>query len=222
MPRRAVPLLAAACVLAASVAGCASGTRAAAGPGPAGASAPSSVPSAAPSSASAAPSSASAERGWTAYSPLASATAAVPPVARPAAVPSTDPCAARGAAKWVLVDISDQRMWFCAARHTVRETPVTTGMAGPDTSTPTGHYAIQGINRDTTLTLNTGATYAVRYWIPFDAPLFGFHDSSWQHFPYGSARYRTAGSHGCVHMPLAQIAYLARWAPVGTPVTIRA
>ena len=41
------------------------------------------------------------------------------------------------------------------------------------------------------------------------------------HLPYGGAQYRTDGSHGCVHMPLAQIAFLYRWAPIGTPVTIR-
>jgi lipoprotein-anchoring transpeptidase ErfK/SrfK len=72
------------------------------------------------------------------------------------------------------------------------------------------------------LTLNTGAAYDVKYWIPFDGPLFGFHDSSWQDFPYGSDRYRTAGSHGCVHMPLAAIRYLYNWADIGTPVRIAA
>ena len=45
----------------------------------------------------------------------------------------------------------------------------------------------------------------MKYWIPFDAPLFGFHDSSWQKMPYGSQKYRTKGSHGCIHMPLAAI-----------------
>ena len=53
------------------------------------------------------------------------------------------------------------------------------------------------------------------------APLFGFHDSSWQHFPYGSAKYRTHGSHGCVHMPLHAIAFLYRWGDTGTPVRIK-
>jgi lipoprotein-anchoring transpeptidase ErfK/SrfK len=93
-------------------------------------------------------------------------------------------------------------------------------MAGQWTGTPTGNYWIQGRNRNTTLTLNTGATYAVKYWIPFDAPLFGFHDSSWQKFPYGSPKYKTDGSHGCVHMPLAAIAFLYRWSARPTAVHI--
>jgi lipoprotein-anchoring transpeptidase ErfK/SrfK len=95
-------------------------------------------------------------------------------------------------------------------------------MVGQDTETPTGTFHIEGLNRNSVLTLSDGATYHVRYWIPFDAPLFGFHDSSWQHFPYGSPKYRTAGSHGCVHVPLKAIGYLYRWADIGTTVRIKA
>jgi lipoprotein-anchoring transpeptidase ErfK/SrfK len=109
---------------------------------------------------------------------------------------------------------------MCARHRTVRDTPITSGMAGQYTETPTGHYTIQGRNTDTTLTLNTGATYAVHYWIPFDAPLFGFHDASWQRFPFGSAKYKADGSHGCVHMPLKQIRFLYHWARIGASVWI--
>jgi lipoprotein-anchoring transpeptidase ErfK/SrfK len=118
------------------------------------------------------------------------------------------------------VSIKAQHLWMCARHRVVRQTAVTTGMAGRWTRTPTGNYWIQGRNRDTTLTLNTGATYAVKYWIPFDAPLFGFHDSSWQKFPYGSPKYKTDGSHGCVHMPLKAIAFLYRWTVRPTAVHI--
>ena len=130
-------------------------------------------------------------------------------------------CRRNRARRAVIVDISRQRLWMCAQHRLVRESPVTTGMRGRTTRTPTGHYAIQWPQRNTTLTLRSGQTYHVRYWIPFDAPLFGFHDSSWQHFPYGSARYARHGSHGCVHLPLRAIRFLYHWAPVGTPVRIR-
>ena len=73
----------------------------------------------------------------------------------------------------------------------------------PYDSTPLGTFHVQARNRATMLTLADGQTYQVKYWVPFDAPLFGFHDSSWQSFPYGSPAYRTQGSHGCVHLPLA-------------------
>ncbi len=134
--------------------------------------------------------------------------------------PKPNRCAHSRAPQRVIVSIAAQHLWMCAHHHLVRQTAVTTGMAGQWTSTPTGDYWIQGRTRDTALTLNTGATYAVKYWIPFDAPLFGFHDSSWQHFPYGSAKYKTAGSHGCVHMPLPAIAFLYRWAARPTAVHI--
>jgi L,D-transpeptidase-like protein len=136
--------------------------------------------------------------------------------------PATTPCTTNTRSRWVFVSLRRQHMWMCARHRVVKDSAITTGMLGQYTETPTGTYRIQGRNRNTTLTLNTGATYAVKYWIPFDGPLFGFHDSSWQNFPYGSARYKTAGSHGCVHMPLAAIRFLYDWADVGTPVRIRA
>lgn len=133
-----------------------------------------------------------------------------------------NPCRHNHAAKFVRVSIRRQHLWICARRHLVRGTPITSGIVGQYTSTPTGRYTIQGLDRNSTLTLITGQQYVVKYWIPFDAPLFGFHDASWQTFPYGSPRYRRHGSHGCVHMPLSAIAFLYRWADVGTPVRIAA
>jgi lipoprotein-anchoring transpeptidase ErfK/SrfK len=129
-------------------------------------------------------------------------------------------CAHNRAAQKVIVSVHAQHAWMCARRHAVYDTPVTTGILGEWTRTPTGNYAIQGRSRNTVLTLNTGAQYPVRYWIPFDAPLFGFHDSSWQHFPYGSPRYKTQGSHGCIHMPLAAMRFLYAWAARPTAVSI--
>jgi lipoprotein-anchoring transpeptidase ErfK/SrfK len=110
---------------------------------------------------------------------------------------------------------------MCAGSHVVRDTAITSGMAGAYTSTPTGTFRIQGLNRNSILTLADGEQYPVKYWIPFQAPLFGFHDSPWQTIPYGSPQYRTGGSHGCIHMPLAAIRFLYRWAHIGTAVTIR-
>jgi lipoprotein-anchoring transpeptidase ErfK/SrfK len=154
-----------------------------------------------------------------AVAPQAVATTSAPPSpARPA---PTTPCTTNARARYVFVSLHRQHMWLCAGHRVAYSNAITSGMAGEYTETPTGTFAIQARDRDTTLTLNTGATYAVKYWIPFQAPLFGFHDSSWQDFPYGSAKYRTAGSHGCVHMPLAAIKFLYNWAAVGTTVRIK-
>jgi L,D-transpeptidase-like protein len=147
-----------------------------------------------------------------------------PPAAaeRPVARPVVTPCTKNRRPQWIVVSLKRQHMWMCERGRVAKDVPITSGMTGPYTETPTGRYRIQGLNRNTTLTLNTGATYPVKFWIPFDAPLFGFHDSSWQHFPYGSAKYKTAGSHGCVHVPLAAIRFMYRWADVGTPLIIKA
>jgi lipoprotein-anchoring transpeptidase ErfK/SrfK len=156
----------------------------------------------------------------TAAPPATKASAAAVP--NPTPTQSHPPCAGNTAGQLVLVSLRSQYLWMCAGRHLAYSTPITSGMAGPDTATPTGSYRIQGLNRNSVLTLANGETYNVKYWIPFDAPLFGFHDSSWQTFPYGDDAYRTDGSHGCVHMPLTAIKYLYRWADIGTAAKIRA
>ncbi|MGH8862026.1 MAG: L,D-transpeptidase [Jatrophihabitantaceae bacterium] len=155
--------------------------------------------------------------------PRTSGTPAAQPVAaahRNPAHPRPNRCAYNRADQKVIVSVRAQHMWLCARHRIVRDSPITSGIVGAYTSTPTGNYEIQGRTRDTTLTLITGATYDVKYWIPFDGPLFGFHDSSWQRFPYGSPKYRTQGSHGCIHLPLPAIAFLYRWAVRPTAVHI--
>lgn len=154
----------------------------------------------------------------------APAPAAVRRVSPARALPKPKPrnyCAGNTERQLVLVSIARQHVWMCSHASAVYSSGVTTGMLGADTSTPTGHFTIQGKDTNTTLTLNTGAEYAVQYWIPFSAPLYGFHDSSWQRFPYGSPKYRTDGSHGCVHMPLQTMRYLYGWADIGAAVDIR-
>jgi hypothetical protein len=155
-----------------------------------------------------------------AAAPAAVASAAATPTVSTA--PTSNPCAANSAVQLVKVSVRRQHLWMCAGHRLVRDTAVTTGIPGEDTHTPTGSYTVQARTRNTTLTLISGKTYAVKYWIPFQGPLFGFHDSSWQDIPYGSPQYRTQGSHGCVHMPLSAIAFLYRWVRVGATVRIRA
>lgn len=123
-------------------------------------------------------------------------------------------------AQAALVNLAQQHMWMCMHRHTVYDTAITSGKTSPNTRTPTGKYWVQGRNRNTTLTLTSGKTFHVRYWIPFNAPMFGFHDSPWQRIPYGSPKYRTSGSHGCIHMPLRAIKWFYDWVAHPTAVHI--
>ncbi len=122
----------------------------------------------------------------------------------------------------MLVSVRRQHEWLCARRQLVRDSPVTTGAIGlPYDATPTGTFHVQARDTNTVLTLVDGAQYTVKYWIPFDAPLFGFHDAPWQTMAYGSPRFRTRGSHGCVHVPLATMRFLYRWVRVGATVRVR-
>jgi lipoprotein-anchoring transpeptidase ErfK/SrfK len=62
----------------------------------------------------------------------------------------------------------------------------------------------------------------VLYWVPFNGD-FGLHDAPWQTMPFGSKDYPEHGSHGCVHVPAATMAWLYRWSSVGdTVVTVEA
>lgn len=145
----------------------------------------------------------------------AAASAAGP---HPARAVRPNPCAANAHGKQIIVSIAAQRVWLCSARRVAFTSAVTTGRAGRATATPTGDFRIDARLRDVTLRPDTGGSYPVRYWVAFEAPAYGFHDASWQHFPYGSPRYRSDGSHGCVHLPLRAMAVLYRWARIGTRV----
>ncbi|HZC73264.1 MAG TPA: L,D-transpeptidase [Jatrophihabitans sp.] len=131
-------------------------------------------------------------------------------------------CAHNTAAQRVLVSIRAQHVWLCARHRTALSTAVTTGAtARRGDATPRGRFRIQGLNRNTVLYPASGGAYPVKFWIPFDAPLYGFHDASWQKLPYGSRHYVTRGSHGCIHMPHRAIKFLYHWARIGTRVVIR-
>jgi hypothetical protein len=120
----------------------------------------------------------------------------------------------------VSVDLSEQFAWVCAGARQLLTTPVTSGATAHGMGTPTGTWHLQAKQRNRYLYPAAGGAYYVHYWLPYDGA-YGLHDSSWQHFPYGSAKYRTRGSHGCIHMPRAAIAWLYAWAPIGTTVQIR-
>lgn len=122
--------------------------------------------------------------------------------------------------KRVVVDLSSQFARLCEGGTQVLTTPITSGATDLGDGTPTGTWRVRSKQRDTHLYPAAGGVYYVHFWIPYDGA-YGMHDSPWQHFPYGSSRYRTDGSHGCVHFPYAAIAWMYRWIRVGTLVRIR-
>lgn len=144
-----------------------------------------------------------------------------PQTAAKAAAPS--PCDDNKTGKAVIVDLSRQHMWACSDSTQAYETAVTSGATTYGDGTPTGTWAIQGKQTDRYLAGSDSRgswNDHVDYWMPYNGD-YGFHDASWQTFPFGSlTQYQTGGSHGCVHLPLAAMKWLYGWAPVGTPVTI--
>lgn len=128
--------------------------------------------------------------------------------------------------KHLYVSISQQYLWACTGPVLLLGTSVTTGasaLRNVHDATPTGTWRIYNKVRNTVLAGRdaNGSWYDhVKYWMPFWLG-YGFHDASWQTFPYGSSLYKTKGSHGCVHVPLSALATIFNWAPIGTLVTIR-
>jgi hypothetical protein len=148
----------------------------------------------------------------------AAVAAGSPPVTRHGA--RYNPCAHNSRPQLIVVNIKRQHEWACAHHRAVLSTAVTTGASGrPGDATPRGTFAVQGLNRNSTLNAD-GGSYRVKYWIPFHLGTWGFHDAAWQKIPFGSKAYVTRGSHGCVHMPLAAIRWLFHWVHYGTPVRV--
>jgi lipoprotein-anchoring transpeptidase ErfK/SrfK len=129
-------------------------------------------------------------------------------------------CSGRNPDKRVLIDISTQFARLCRGDVQVLTTPITSGASAYGNGTPTGTWRVQAKQRERYLYPAAGGAYYVHYWIPYDGD-YGMHDSSWQHFPYGSRQYRTRGSHGCVHFPLTAIRWMYGWLRVGTLVRIQ-
>jgi lipoprotein-anchoring transpeptidase ErfK/SrfK len=135
------------------------------------------------------------------------------------AVPSV--CAKSSQRQHVFVSIGKQHAWMCSGTHQVYDTNVTTGASANGDGTPIGTWQLLAKETNRWLTVLSGDSFFVKYWMPYNGP-YGFHDSSWQTFAYGSPQYRTAGSHGCVHLPATAMRWLYNWAQLGATVTIRA
>ncbi|HVS67987.1 MAG TPA: L,D-transpeptidase [Mycobacteriales bacterium] len=150
----------------------------------------------------------------------ASATVSPVPVRRPTPT-SVSPCRHNQRRQLVVVSIERQHAWACSGGRTELSTPVTTGRAVRGDKTPRGTFAVQGHTRNTVLRTSRGARYPVRFWVPFRAGIWGFHDAAWQKIPFGTPKFARHGSHGCVHLPTPAMRKLFHWVHDGTKVRIR-
>lgn len=130
-------------------------------------------------------------------------------------------CATNRYRQLVLVSITEQHLWACQGAKQVESTAVTTGATVDHDETPLGSWRVQAKERNRYL-VGPGYRDYVHYWVPFNGD-FGLHDAAWQTMPFGSMQYRKQGSHGCVHVPEATMAWLYRWSSVdATVVTVEA
>jgi hypothetical protein len=127
-------------------------------------------------------------------------------------------CTRRLPSQAILVNITLQHLWACHHAHLYLSTPVTTGAFERGWFTPTGTWHVYAKERDVNLVGPSWDDH-VKYWMPFHGP-FGMHDASWQTFPEGSPKYKSKGSHGCVHLPLLEMKVIYRWAKIGARVTV--
>ena len=125
------------------------------------------------------------------------------------------------------VDLSAQHMWYIVNGAVAMETDVVTGRPVPSRVTPEGVYTILEKKLDKVLvgekdpaTGKPEYETPVDYWMRVTWTGIGFHDASWQS-SFGGSRYQTsAGSHGCINMPVSKAAELYNLIEVGVLVII--
>lgn len=136
----------------------------------------------------------------------------------------------RIAGKSIYVSISLEEMIFYDNGCVVTATPVTTGR--PQLPTPTGTFSI--FLKEGPVEFISGyppsspyyyAPVMIQYAMEFLSGGYFIHNAPWEatdDYGPGSQYDNVIASHGCVHTPLATMAWAYSWTPVGTPVVISA
>ncbi|MGA8206436.1 MAG: L,D-transpeptidase, partial [Candidatus Dormiibacterota bacterium] len=147
------------------------------------------------------------------------------------AVLAADQCGHnRIAGKSIYVSISLEEMIFYDNGCVVNATPVTTGR--PQLPTPTGTFSI--FLKEGPVEFISGyppsspyyyAPVMIQYAMEFLSGGYFIHNAPWEatdDYGPGSQYDNVIASHGCVHTPLATMAWAYSWTPIGTPVVISA
>jgi lipoprotein-anchoring transpeptidase ErfK/SrfK len=137
--------------------------------------------------------------------------------------------------KAIVVNVTEQKLYAYNDGKVVYSTFVQTGR--DSLPTPRGTFSISSKSSPTTFRSPwpKGSPYwypptYINYAMQFKAGGFFLHDATW-HSVFGPGTNRQHydprfgwqdGSHGCVSMPLSAAAWLYKWAPIGTKVTIHA
>lgn len=116
---------------------------------------------------------------------------------------------------YVEINMSNQHLSFYKNGSLIVEGSVVTGNVSNGTSTPTGTYFIEYVERNATLK-GEGYSVPVSYWMPFNNGI-GIHDATWRG-EFGGNIYMTGGSHGCINAPYGLAQTIFNNIDAGTPV----
>lgn len=126
----------------------------------------------------------------------------------------------------IIVDISDQMLYYFKNDETILVAQVVTGMKNRH-DTPLGNYTLYTSSKETNRYLrgynDDGSKYNayVNYWMPFNGGV-GFHDATWRTLSeFNKTTYTNDGSHGCVNMKKDDAKVLYTNTTVNTAVTVR-
>lgn len=106
--------------------------------------------------------------------------------------------------KFIVIDISEQRLWIYNNSELYYTTPVTTGKD----STPS-HIGKTEVNSKENPKWLSGSDYKdqpVEYWVGINDYEEGIHDASWRPLFGKEVNYHLYGSHGCHNTPLETMA----------------
>ena len=122
---------------------------------------------------------------------------------------------------FVLVDISEQTIWYYQNGKQKLKSDVVTGTRGR-TPTPTGTFKVRSKLKNINLVGPTWSSH-VSYWMAFKGSSYGLHDASWRSSKQFSNHktYLSNGSHGCVNLRPAFAATLYSSVKRGTTVIIQ-
>ena len=129
---------------------------------------------------------------------------------------------AKGQADWGAyadVDLTEQHArYYDASGNLLWESGIISGNPNTNHATPTGIYMLNADPGPSTLigekdpkTGEPEYKTPVKWWMPFEGNMVGFHDATWQAISSFSnpSAYLSVGSHGCINLPLDKAAALA-------------
>ena len=119
---------------------------------------------------------------------------------------------------YVVIDISEQHVWYYEDGKVVKDSDCVTGTRGVH-DTPLGTYAVMEVMPQGKVLRGDGYASPVKKWIRLTNSGIGLHDASWRS-SFGGGIYLRSGSHGCINLPYDFANFLCERLETGMPVLI--